>query len=424
VAGYESKAPYKDDVASVTEIRQTLGVDYVLEGSVRRVGDRVRVAARLVRTSDRAQLWAGEYDRRVVDLLGLQREVGETMARALALRILPGAAPPPAAATSPQVYDLYLEGRRLLRQEGSDSADLGLAAFGRAIAIDPGFAPAYAGLATAHAQRRVVPGDRLPEARDAALKALALDDSLADAHLLLGDILFYYDLDPEGARREYERAIEIDPGFAEAHHAYAAYFSVAGRHDEALEQVRQARDVDPLSPMVNSDVGWYYYFARRYDEAIAESRRTLRLSPGFYWAGRCILFASLQKGDLAGAAAEAKDELGGAAASGQPTPSLEGLAPSEVLRAFWRWDLTRRKVGPLTRSPADLGMIHVALGEYAPALAGFETAYEERFGWMLPFLRVEPMVDPLRKDARFGRLMARIEAPRGSLASAASPRRY
>src|SRR5262249_32329104 len=161
---------------SASDIQRALGVDYVLDGSVRRVADRVRVAARLVRTSDRAQLWAGEYDRRIVDLLGLQREGGETMARALALTILPGDTSPPAARTWPQVSDLSLEGRRLLRREGSDSADLSLAAFGRAIALDPGFAPAWAGLATAQAQRRVRPGDRLPEARDAALKALALDD--------------------------------------------------------------------------------------------------------------------------------------------------------------------------------------------------------------------------------------------------------
>jgi TolB-like protein/DNA-binding winged helix-turn-helix (wHTH) protein len=401
---------YQNPAPDVLRIRRELGVDYVLEGSVRRDGERLRVTAQLIRTADHVHLWAGEYDRRMADMLDLQRDVGEQIARALALKILPTKdCALPAAATSPEAYDQYLRGRYYLGGTGSDSLGQSLIFFRKAIELDPGFAPAYAGLASALLGRPVPPRVSRPEAREAGLKAVALDDSLAEAHLLLAVVLFYYDLDPEGARREFEHALEINPVSADAHHAFAAYFSVQGRHEEALAEVQKARALDPLAPMVNSDIGWYYYFARRYNEAIQHSRRTLQISPGFYWANRCILLASIQKRDLLAAVTQAKTEMLETGAATEVLRKLEGAPLDAALREYWRWDLQRKNPGGRPRSPADRALILLALGEYEHALDELEKAYEERFGWLLPFLRVEPMADPLRGDPRFQDLLARID---------------
>jgi TolB-like protein/DNA-binding winged helix-turn-helix (wHTH) protein/Tfp pilus assembly protein PilF len=404
-----SAMSYAGSEPGIARLRRELHVDYVLEGTIRHGGDRLRVTARLIRAEDEVNLWTGGYNRESVDLLDLQQEVSEQIARALAVRILPEADRAlPAAATSREAYDHYLQGRYHLRAYEPGSLDASIASFRKTIDLDPGFAPAYSGLAAALLRRFTPSHDTRPEAREAALEAVALDESQSEAHRLLADILFYYDLDPEGARREFERALESNPVSAEAHHDFAAYFSALGRHEEALAEVRKALALDPLSPAVNSDVGWYSYFARRYDDAIDASQRALALMPGDLWTRRCILLCELRRGNLPAAAEQARQEMSRAGAAEEWIRAVDQAPPREVIQAFWRWSVEAPASRGRERPPSYLALAHLALGDKETALSDLRSAYDLRWGWTVPFLRVDPSFDTLRGDPRFQDLLARI----------------
>ena len=293
--------PVNDRDRSIEFYTQILGFAY--EGA-REPFSVIRVNAQLIRVADESHVWASAFQRESGDLLKLQVELGETIADGLALKLAPNAGRM-AGATTPEAYERYLQGRHLLGEGRPRKARQELE---RVVAADPGFAPAWAALAQTYA--RLDPEDGTRQlARDAVTHALTLDDQLPEAHQLLAMIRFYQDYDSEGARQSFERALEQNPGYAEAHENFAAYFSALGRHDEAIAEVQQARRLDPLSSMVNSDVGWYYYFARRYDEAVEHSKRTLALDPNFLWANLCIQLSYLQRPDWQGAIEYARKEM-------------------------------------------------------------------------------------------------------------------
>ncbi|HYO15209.1 MAG TPA: winged helix-turn-helix domain-containing protein, partial [Thermoanaerobaculia bacterium] len=230
-----SSMRYKGTREPVDRIGRELGVDYILEGSVRRSGERWRITAQLIEVRDQTHLWAESYDREAADVLAVQREVSERVARALALELLPGraAAAPP---VPPAAREAFLKGRYLLNKRDRTAAETekSVSLFEQAVAAAPSHAAAWAGLADALAALPRPPRQIVPRARAAALRALEIDPGLAVAHYRLAGIHLYYDWDWEAARREYERALELDPGYATAHHSFAAYFSILGRHDEAL----------------------------------------------------------------------------------------------------------------------------------------------------------------------------------------------
>jgi TolB-like protein/DNA-binding winged helix-turn-helix (wHTH) protein/Tfp pilus assembly protein PilF len=406
---------YDGTTKGIGTIGRELGADFVLEGSVRRVGDRIRVNAQLIRAADESHVWASAFQRESGDLLKLQVELGETIADGLALKLAPNAGRM-AGATTPAAYEGYLRARHMLGQGHPRKARQELE---RVVAADPGFAPAWVALAQAYSSLGSEAGMR-QLAKDAVARALTLDDQLPEAHQLLAMIRFYQDYDAEGARQAFERAIEQNPGYATAHQNYAAYFSALGRHDEAIAEVQQARRLDPLSSMVNSDVGWYYYFARRYDEAVDHSKRTLALDPKFFWANLCIQFSYLQRPDWHGAIEYARKEMTDA---GVPEDRLGGLLSPDrktALGTYWRWRLegleAQKRSGPV--DPSTLAQIHMALGEPDKALAELEDAFESRAGWILPFLNVDPVFDPLRADPKFRDLVARIASTAPSSADA------
>ena len=392
-------------------IGRSLGADYVLEGSVRRVGTRIRVQAQLVRVADGSHVWASAFQRESDDLMALQVELGQTIAEGLALKLLPPDSRMAAAATKPEAYEDYLRGRGFLAASRFGEARAPLE---RAVAVDPGFAPAWAALArvynAAPPQTAVTGGGMRALARDSVSRALALDDDLPEAHLTLATMQFYRDYDFEGARRSFERAIALNPAYAEAHEAFAGYFSIFGRHAEAVAEVQQARRLDPLSSMTNSDVGWYYYFARRYDEAVEHSQRTLDLDPGFFWANLCIQLSYLERPDWKGAIEPARREMTRAGASRELLGDLASTDRKTALGAYWRWRLQsmQERSRKTFVDPSTFAQIHMALGEGAQALDELETSFETRTGWILPFLAVDPVFDPLRGDPRFKDLLARI----------------
>jgi TolB-like protein/DNA-binding winged helix-turn-helix (wHTH) protein/Tfp pilus assembly protein PilF len=409
---------YKGTEKGIAEISSELGADFVLEGSVRRVDRRIRVVAQLIRAEDESHVWSSAFQRESEDLMGLQVELGETISRGLALKLVPEA-DDMSGATRPEVYDAYLRGRQLA---GTRKLMAALPELERAVELDPGFAPAWVSLAQIY--RQFPPDQQATSlARSALDRALALDDELPEAYFALAMVRFYKDYDLEGARQAFERAIELNPGYAEAHHNFAAYYSVTGRHEEAVASVQRARRLDPLSSMVNSDVGWYYYFARRYDEAVDHSLRTLALDPEFYWAKLCIQLAYLQRPDWEGAIEHALREAEEAEAAPELLEALSAPDRETALGAYWRWRFERLETARQKRyiSPANVAQIHMALGENEKALEGLEAAFEERSGWILPFLAIDPLFDPLRGDPRFEDLLARIassQAPASDLTAA------
>ena len=415
-----SAMKYKRSGKSAGEIAAELDADYVLEGSVRRARDRLRITAQLIRASDDLHLWAGNYDRELDDVIALQSEVSAKIGQALALELQlePASRPPGTAATGAAAYDAYLRGRHhLARRDANgfyprDAVAAALGLLERATELDPGFDPAWVELATTYRLALPVP-EGARRARRALERALALDDASPRAHRALAMLRFYYDWDLEAARRSFERALALDPGFAEAHHDFAAYYSATGRHDEALASVRRALRLDPLSPGVASDVGWYYYFGRRYPDAVEHSRRTLELEPGFFWAKRCLILAAAAAGDFETAAAQAVADMRQLEATVDDLQKVADAEPEAAVAAYWQWRLDRLRAAASDRLPSaiELATLHMARGEADQALAALERAYRERQGWILPFLGVYPLFDPLRSEPRFNALVDAIARP-------------
>jgi TolB-like protein/DNA-binding winged helix-turn-helix (wHTH) protein len=408
---------YKAAGKDIRRIGSELGVDYVLEGSVRREGDRVRITAQLIQVSDQTHLWAETYDRSRAGALTIQSEVAALLARSLALELLPSETSEPARGTdNPEAHDLYLKGRYLWGRGAAGDLEKSVDYFKRAIEKDPGYALAYAGLADCY---RLIgmshlrpPREVLPKARDAALKALELDGRLAEAHTALGSVRFWLEWDWTEAEREFKRAIEINPSYGLAHHDYAWFLVCMERMDEGLSEIKRAQELDPLSPRANSDVGWVYLRARRYDEAIRQIKRTLELEPDFASAHGCLEQAYLKKDMYIEAAAAARKLMAGSGASADELAAVDSAEPAEAMKIVTRWRLDRADRASKTRSvsPYLYATRYAALGERDRAFEWLEKAFEDR-DTSIVSLKVDPACDNLRSDPRFPSLLRRIGFP-------------
>jgi TolB-like protein/DNA-binding winged helix-turn-helix (wHTH) protein/Tfp pilus assembly protein PilF len=408
---------YKKTAKAVDAIGRELGVEYLLEGSVRRESDRIRVTAQLVRTADQTHLWAESYDRPVADTLALQDDVAHRVVAALEGRLLAEhQAPSQTAVAHPQAYDAYLKGRYELARPmrpGSEGegARASLAAFEGAVELDPSYAPAWAGLASA-AIASVDSGvlaaeEGFTRARTAAGKALDLDETLAEAHVALATVALYHDWRLDEAGAHYTRALALDPGRSASYHAYAGFLSAQGRHDEAIAAMETARRLDPLSAAVNGDVGWYFYMARRYDEAIACYRRTLELEPGLRWVSAFLVDALARTGRWSEARDEALAVMERGTAPAEDLERVRGLAAREAVREFWR--AAARRGERSNRPNAEfIAVRHAQLGDGDRALEWLERAVDGRSRWVVALLGAEPSFDPWRSDARFRVLRHRV----------------
>lgn len=389
----------------VTEIARELDVGYVLEGSVRRHGEDVRVTAQLVRADDQEHLWAATYDRRVEDLLSLETEVSERIAAALELHLLSApVAPRERTASRSAATDLYLRGLEALRAPERPDPDRLTELFAEATRLDPGFAPAWVQLAAIRSIR-IPQRQHMPLAREALAKALALDEADPAAHRQLAWIRFYYDWDFDGAREAWERALALDPTAAETHHAYAAWFSIHGRHAEAVAHAEEAAELDPRSPAVLSDVGWYSYFAGDMAAAVEHARHTIEVEERYLWAERLLLLAAPAAGRPEEAARVARRFLERDGVAGVPAE------PEAVLELHWRHVVDRARRSEVPRDLDHLAIAHVELGQEDQALAVLEEAYRRHEAWILPFLGIHPAFEPLADDPRFADLLARIGIP-------------
>src|SRR5260370_9030518 len=282
---------FKHSQEQLDQIGRELGVQYVLEGSVRRDADKVRISAQLIQVKDQTHLWAEQYDRGLTSLLALQGEIAQEIADEIHLTLggdhkRIAADPKPAASPSSyEAYDLYLKGRYFWNKRTVQGFQQAIEYFQQAITKDPNYARAFAGFADSYAlvsSYRFPPQQQLmPSARTAALRALQIDDSLAEAHTSLALITENYDWDWQTAEKEYRRAIQLDPNYATAHHWYAEYLSFQGRFDESFRESEPARQLGPLSLIIAADNGAILYFYRQYDRAIEQFRAVLEMEPNF-----------------------------------------------------------------------------------------------------------------------------------------------
>lgn len=409
---------YKDTKTSLAQIGSELGVQYVLEGSVRRNSGRVRVNAQLVRVTDQTPVWSREYDRQLSDLLNLQHEVAQEIADEMQVslgggdpRAAAAARKSPASPNSYEAYDLYLQGRYFWNKRTKPGFERAADFFQQAIARDPNYARAYAGLADTYGLMSTwfvgPPGELMPKARAAALKALQLDDSLPEAHASLALIAENYDYDWPTAEKELLRAIQLDPGYATAHQWYAECLSLQGHFDKALAESERARQLDPFSVIIATDHGAILYFSRQYDRAIEQFRAVQTMQPDFSRA-HMIAYVYVEKGMFREALAEVQEWR-----HSDGTPAWETQAfiygrageRQKAQSALEKWAQWHEAHG--TPISGIIPMAYVAMGRKDAAVALLEKAYAEHSNALIE-IRVGPAFDPLRDDIRFQDLLRRI----------------
>ena len=412
---------YKSSPDDLPQIAKRLGVSSILEGSVQKTGDRVRVTVQLINAASDAHLWAETYDRNLTDVFAAESDIAKMIADTLRAKL--SGSEQQAIAVRPtqnaEAHQLYLRGRYFWNKRTGADLKKAIDYFNQAIGKDPNYALAYAGLADAYvllsAYAEASPKESLPQAKAAALKALELDSTLGEAHATLANALVAYDLNFAEANREFERAIELNPNYATAHQWYAETGLVPlGQFEKAVAEVKRALELDPLSLVINADVGTTLTNARRYDQAIEQLRKTVEMDPGFYYAHWTLGNALELKGLTEEAIAEYKEAI---ALNDDPLPRAllghlyakigrknEALAILKQLREL-RESSKQRYI-----SPYNLALIHIGLGQKTEAIQLLEETYEERDGYNIAFLKVEPMLDPLRGDPRFEALAQKVFA--------------
>lgn len=413
-----SALSYKRTQKPLRQIAGELGVAYVMEGTVRRAGDRVRISVHLVRGRDETHVWDQSYDCDVVDSLALQSEVAGSITTALAERI--GQAPARSIGRPrPEALEAYLRGRFFWNKRTPADLQKALACFQQATALDGGYAPAFVGLADCYAllgsaeMGALAPNEAMPRAREAVLKALALDPGLAEAHATLAHLKLVYDWDWPGAEQSFRRAILLNPDCVTAHQWFALYYNALGRAGQALAEVRKAEQLDPLSPIVKTALAETCYFARRYPEAEAAARAALELDPGFLLGWVNLGRALEQQGRFREAAAGLEPVW---LASGRP-PGLTMLLGHIYARAG---DPARaRRMLDELRSPPErqgrppyvpaiyFAALYSGLGDREAALSSLGQAIQERCEYLV-YLARDPMADALRRDPGFAPLIRKL----------------
>ncbi|HYN85340.1 MAG TPA: hypothetical protein VER32_08815 [Pyrinomonadaceae bacterium] len=398
------------------EAGRELGVRAVLAGRLQRHGELLLVSAELIDVEERRQLWGEQYRHELDDIFRLQERIAGEISEKLRLR-LSGEEKRRLRRRQTEntaAYHLYLKGRYFINKRTTDWIKRGVELLREAIDTDPAFAHAYAGLADAYALLASSTGEQppaefYPMARAAALRALELDPTLAEAHTSLGFYKLLYEYDLEGAGREFRRAVGLDPSHSNAHDGLSFYYKAAGRHERAERACRRAHEADPLSLFARVSLAWGRYFARRYPEAVAESRKALELDPRFIFAHWIAGLAQALQGEHEGAIeslAEAVEHSGGGLTFKALLGYVRGLAG--------RKDEARALLAELERTAAAryvsayyFALVHLGLGRHEEALTHLERAREERSGF-LAFLRVEPVLDPLRDSPRFAALEQKV----------------
>ena len=407
---------YKGTKRPLQEIARELKVDAILEGTVARSGNRVRVTANLVQTFPERHLWAESYDSEIGDVLTVQATVAQAIAHEIQVKLTPQERKMLAGArrVNSEAFDLCLRGSYAIATGTAEALEQAVAYFQRAIQEDPTYAPAYTGLAFSYATW--VPGraplrELMPKAKQAALKAIELDDTLAGAHTALAFVELTYDWNWTGAEKEYKRAIELNPNYAAAHARYARELVVLGRREEALVEARRAVDIEPFSFYTDYPV-WVFILARRYDLALERTLETVQARPNWVWGHYALAQIYEQTGKTDDAVQEflKVDELFGT----DPEwigPLKEAFARSGA-RGYWIRTLERYRKSAKSRyvSPGMVAAVCARVGDKQCAFEWLEKGFEERDDLLIN-LKVEPIFDRLHSDPRFQHMVRRVGLP-------------
>ena len=400
------------------QIARELHVDAVVEGTVLRAGDQVRITAQLIDASTDKHLWSQSYEGELKDTLALQDRVARAIAEQIQINLTPReqAALKSVRVVNPEAYESYLKGRFFWNKRTADGLRVALAYFNQAIEEDPKYAQAYSGLADTYAllgdwQYAVMtPVQANPKAKAAALKAVELDSALGEAHNSLAFLLDGFDWDLDAGGKEFERAIELNPGYATAHHWYAWHLGLLGRYDEAIVEMRKAESLDPLSLIINADLAELLVIAHSYDESIRQSRKTIEMDPNFAMAHNQLGQAYLQQRMYEQAIGELQKAV--QLSAGSPT-CIANLARAYALSG--RKSEAGKLLNDLKSSStannshaSEVAAIYASLGDKDEAMKWLEKGYAERFN---PGVLIRPGFDPLRSDPRFQNLAHRVGLP-------------
>lgn len=415
-----SAMQYKGARKDTRQIGRELGVDYILEGSVRREGERVRITAQLIQVKDQTHLWAKDYDRNLRDILALQSDVAGAIAREIKLKLTSEetarlANIPP---LNPDAYELYLKGRYFWNKRTEDGFVRAIKYFEQATVLDPNYAQPYAGSADAYALLGSMPnleisrGEAMPKAKAAALKALQLNDSLAEAHTSLAFVEMQYEWDWPGSEKEFKRALKLNPNYATAHQWYAVWLMSQGKKGAALEEERRAQEADPLSTIIKTDSAQLLVYAGRYDEAVQQAQRALEIDPGFFLGHVYLGEAYTAKKEYQAATSEFQKAL---AISNGNVWASSAIARTYALAGQRRKsEASLRDIVHTAKNREDLALqlaaVYAAQGENDQAFAWLERAYQRREGGLI-LLNVGTGFQSLHVDPRFADLDRRIGLP-------------
>jgi TolB-like protein/DNA-binding winged helix-turn-helix (wHTH) protein/Flp pilus assembly protein TadD len=409
---------YKGARKPLPQIARELNVDAVVEGTVLRAGDQVRITAQLIDASTDKHIWSQSYEGELRDTLALQDRVARSIAEQIKISLTPReqAALKSVRVVNPEAYESYLKGRYFWNKRTADGLRVALAYFNQAIEEDPNYAQAYSGLADTYAllgdwQYAVMtPAEAYPKAKAAALKAVELDSSLGEAHNSLAFVLDGFDWNLDSGGKEFRRAIDLNPGYATAHHWYAWHLALLGRFDEALAEMKKAESVDPLSLIINADLAELLVLAHSYDESMRQSRKTIEMDPNFAMAHNQLGQAYLQQHMYKEAIAELQKAV--QLSAGSPT-CIANLARAYALSG--QRNVAVKLLSDLKTSStpgyshaSEIAVIYVSLGDTDEAMNWLEKGYAERFN---PGVLIRPGFDPLRSDPRFQSLVHRVGLP-------------
>jgi TolB-like protein/Tfp pilus assembly protein PilF len=413
VASYTSSVRFKGQAIDPQTIGRELLVAWLLEGSVRKSGDMVRIAVQLVRASDGFTAWSGRFDRRLDDIFAMQDDITGMIAETLTQRVANRAGPLVTSTTSStQAYSLFLEGRYLWNKRPGDVVWQALARFEQAIAMDPTFAPAHAALASVYGtlgaweSGALPPAEAFAKAKTAAARALELDPRLAAGHTAVGYTTLHFDWNANRACEEFDQAIALNPAWVDAHHWHSHALCAAARFPESLAACRRIVELDPLNPLMHAHVAWHHYMARDFDNALTQAERVVRMESAFHWG---YFFAGWSLERL-GRNPEAVTALREAVRCSSNNPvMLAGLGHALAANQERREAL--RVVRDLERLRADKGLfayeiavILATLGKRDDSFEWFTRAVQERSGWIV-YLKVDPRLEPLHDDPRFDALL-------------------
>ena len=415
VASRTSAFAFKGKSVNIRRIGSELNVGTVLEGSVRKAGNKIRITAQLINVGDGYHLWSDRYDREMTDIFAVQDEIARAIVDTLKVKLV-GAAEGPLVkphTDNVEAYSLYLKGRYFWNKRNEEDLKRGIEHFEQAIALDAEYVLAHVGIADSYNilgfYDLLPPREAFPKAKAAALKALELDDHLAEAHTSLGYVKFYYDWDFRDAELTFKRAIELNPSYPVAHQFYANLLDQVGRPDEAEVQWRRAEELDPLTLIINAGLGWHYFFDRKYDQAILQLQRALQMDdtfvPGHFWIGLAYQQSGMHEQSVA-AMTKARECSGGSPATVAELARAYALAgDADRAKALLKDldEMAEHRYVP----PYELAGAYLALDMTERVYALLNRAYDER-SHSLAFLKADPRFDGLRTDEPFQALLRKV----------------